>query len=380
MNEEIQQIKIRNMDRLYEFRQGLYQKPILKDLFLEVTSRCNARCEHCGSSCGDYVPTDEISAEELKKALADIAQHYNPHDILLNVTGGEPLIRKDLFDIMSYANELGFRWGMTSNGMLITDDILEKVNQTNMETISISLDGLKETHESFRKVPGSFDKIIENIKKLQQVPSIKIVQVTTVANKKNLHELNELYILMKELKIISWRVINVDPIGRAKINSDILLDKDDYKWLFNFIKEKREENIMNVEYGCSHFLDIPLEKELRDTYFYCVTGLYVGSILSNGDIFICPNVERRPEFIQGNIKTDSFVDVWENKYKLFRSDDRTRCEKCEKCSKWKYCLGDSFHTFNFDERKPNFCIKSLDCSISSLYLEVTKINSTFLDG
>lgn len=56
--------------------------------------------------------------------------------------------------------------------------------ETNMETISISLDGLKETHESFRKVPNSFDKIINNIKKLQQVPSIKIVQVTTVANKK----------------------------------------------------------------------------------------------------------------------------------------------------------------------------------------------------
>lgn len=73
---------------------------------------------------------------------------------------------------------------MTSNGMLITNDILEKMNQTNMETISISLDGLKETHESFRKVPDSFDKIISNIKKLQKVPSIEIVQITTVANKK----------------------------------------------------------------------------------------------------------------------------------------------------------------------------------------------------
>ena len=139
---------------------------------------------------------------------------------------------------MDYANKLGFRWGMTSNGMLINDEILKKMNDTNMETISISLDGLKETHESFRKVPGSFDKIIENIKKLQKVPSIKIVQVTTVANKKNLNELEDLYNLMKELNIISWRVINVDPIGRAKGNKDILLDKEEYKWLFNFIKEK----------------------------------------------------------------------------------------------------------------------------------------------
>ena len=236
------------------------------------------------------------------------------------------------------------------------DYILKKMNDTNMETISISLDGLKETHESFRKVPGSFDRIIENIKKLQKVPSIKIVQVTTVANKKNLNELEALYELMKKLNVVSWRVINVDPIGRAKENKDILLDKEEYKWLFNFIKEKREENIMNVEYGCSHYLDIPMEKEIRDTYFFCITGLYVASILSNGDIFVCPNVERRSEFIQGNIKIDNFVDVWENKFEQFRSDDRLKCDKCNKCKKWKYCLGDSFHTFNFDDRKPNFCI------------------------
>lgn len=116
---------------------------------------------------------------------------------------------------------------------------------------------------------------------------------------------------------------------------------------------------MNVEYGCSHYLDIPMEKEIRDTYFFCITGLYVASILSNGDIFVCPNVERRKEFVQGNIKTDSFVDVWENRFELFRSDDRLKCDKCSKCSKWKYCLGDSFHTFNFDDRKPNFCINEI---------------------
>ncbi len=358
-DEYIKSLKIKNLDCIAEHRKKLYEHPVLKDLFIEVTSRCNARCEHCGSSCGDFIPKDEISAEELKKTLLDISKRYNAKDILLNITGGEPLVRKDLFDIMDYANSLGFRWGMTSNGMLITDEIIEKMKKTNMETISISIDGLKETHESFRKVPNSFDKIIDGIKKMQKVPSIKIVQVTTVANKKNLKELEQIYELMKELNIISWRVINVDPIGRAKGNSEILLDKDEYKYLFNFIKEKREENVMNVEYGCSHYLGLDLEKELRDTYFICSAGLYVASILSNGDIFICPNVERRPEFIQGNIKTDNFVDVWENKFEIFRSDDRLKCDKCSKCPKWKYCLGDSFHTFNFDDRKPNFCINEI---------------------
>lgn len=181
MNEEnIRKIKIENMDRIADYRRKLYEKPILNDLFLEVTLRCNARCEHCGSSCGDTILKDEISAEVLKKTLKDISEKYNANEILLNVTGGEPLVRKDLFDIMKYASSLGFRWGMTSNGMLINDEIINKMIETNMETISISLDGLKETHESFRKVPNSFDKIINNIKKLQQVPSIKIVQIGNI--------------------------------------------------------------------------------------------------------------------------------------------------------------------------------------------------------
>jgi len=260
---------------------------------------------------------------------------------------------------MAYADSLGFRWGMTSNGMLITDEVVEKMKETNMETISISLDGLKETHESFRKVPNSFEKIIEGIKKMQQVPSIKIVQVTTVANKKNLKELDEIYKLLKNMHIVSWRILNVDPIGRAKNNSEILLSSEDYKYLFNYIKEKREENIMNVEYGCSHYVGLDYEKELRDTYFICSAGLYIASILSNGDIFICPNVERRKEFVQGNIKTDNFVDVWENRFKIFRTETRTKCSKCKSCSSWKYCCGDSFHTWNFDENKPNFCIKKV---------------------
>lgn len=356
----IQQLKIKNMDRLANYRQELYKKPILKDLFLEVTSRCNAKCEHCGSSCDNLMRLDEISAADLKKTLFDIAQAYDANNVLLNVTGGEPLMRRDLFEIMKYASDLGFRWGMTSNGMLIDDEVLEKMNETKMETISISLDGLKETHESFRKVPNCFETIISNIKKLQQVPSIKIVQVTTVVNKKNIHELEDIYKLMQDLNILSWRILNVDPIGRAKDNASILLDREEYQYLFDFIKEKREEGLIeNVEYGCSHYLDINLEKELRDTYFICTTGLYVASILSNGDIFVCPDVERRPELIQGNIKTDNFVDVWENKFKIFRTEKRTACDKCTNCESWKYCCGDSFHTWDFDNNRPNFCIKDI---------------------
>lgn len=357
----IEKYKIKNLNRLAKYRKKLVKKPILKDLFLEVTSRCNARCEHCGSSCGNEIDKNEVSSDVLKKTLLEISNRYNAKEIILNVTGGEPLMRKDLFDIMEYASKLGFRWGMTTNGMLITDEVISLMKKTNMESISISLDGLKETHESFRKVPNCYEKILENIKKLQKVPCIKVVQVTTVANKKNLNELEDLYKLMQELNIISWRVINVDPIGRAKGNSDILLDKEDYIYLFEFIKRLREEKkIENVEYGCSHFLGLEYEKEVRDTYFICSAGLYVASILSNGDIYVCPDVERRKELIQGNINTDSFVDVWENKFEYFRNADKRKSNKCKNCKNWKWCLGDSLHTWNFEKEEPNFCIIDIE--------------------
>lgn len=358
MNTTIEDLKKENMLKLYEYRKELYKKPRLKSLFLEVTLKCNARCEHCGSRCGE-VKEEELSLDIWKKTLKEISEKYDPRGIQLCVTGGEPLIRKDLFELMKYATDLGFYWGITTNGILIDETMVKNFVDTKLESISISIDGLKETHESFRKVPNSFDKIINGIKLLQKEPSIKCVQVTTVANKKNLNELEDLYKLMLDNDIKYWRVVNCDPIGRAKGNSDILLDKEDYKYLFNFIKEKRKENKIKIDYGCSHYLGINLEKEIRDIYFICMTGLYVGSILSNGDIFVCPNVERRKELIQGNIKTDSFIDVWENKYECFRNEFRTSCSDCKKCSHWKYCGGDSFHTWNFDDNKPNFCIKEI---------------------
>ena len=88
--------------------------------------------------------------------------------------------------LMDYANKLGFYWGMTTNGMLIDEEIVKKMADTGMYSVSVSLDGLKETHESFRKVPGSFDKIIKGLKLMLKSPVIKVVQVTTVINKKNI--------------------------------------------------------------------------------------------------------------------------------------------------------------------------------------------------
>ena len=121
----IRELKCNSMDGISRYRKELAVKPKLIDLFLEVTSRCNAKCEHCGSSCGEKMPKDEISIDYLKKALKEIADAYNAKKIFIYVTGGEPLMRKDIFDLMKYAKKLGFNWGITTNGMLFNDRIFK---------------------------------------------------------------------------------------------------------------------------------------------------------------------------------------------------------------------------------------------------------------
>ncbi len=346
------------VEQYYNGKKELFKTHPLRVLFFEITSRCNARCEHCGSSCGDFVPKDEITGEEIKKVLRDVAAHYDPKLVMLNITGGEPLVRKDLFELMDYATKLGFYWGMTTNGMLIDEEVVKKIVDTKMYSISVSIDGMKELHESFRKVPGSFEKIIHGLKLMKECPSIGVLQVTTCVNKKNIDQLEDIYQLLKELGIKYWRIMEVDPIGRAKNNDDLLLDADGENKMFEFMKEKQlTQNEIRIDYGCAHYLGWNRDWLIRGKPFICGAGTMVGSVLSNGDIFVCPDVPRRPELIQGNVRKDSFVEVWEKKFKPYRKVSRTTNSTCKKCPDWKICMGGAFHTWDFDENRQLFCAR-----------------------
>ena len=326
----------------------------LIDLFWECTLTCNAKCKHCGSSAEKKKYDGELTTEEIKRAFKQIANDMDASKILINVTGGEPLVREDLCEVMEYAtNELGFRWGMTTNGILLTEENIEKLRKANMETISISIDGVEETHNQFRGVPNSYQIIIKNIKNLKKAGYVKHIQVTTVFHKENINQLEELYQIMLGLELDSWRLISMDPIGRE--NENLLLNGKEIKQLLDFIKSKKKDRRLELTYGCPGFLGLEYEKEVRKYYFYCRTGINVASILYNGDLFVCPNVPRIKKLIQGNIKTDNFKDVWNNKYKEFRTKDRTKCDKCEKCEYWDYCLGGAYHTWNFTDNYQNKC-------------------------
>lgn len=348
--------KLGQLSLLKKYKEQEMQKHTLIDLFWECTLSCNANCKHCGSNAEKKSYEGELTTQEIKNAFKQIANDMDASKILINVTGGEPLVRKDLFEVMEYATkELNFHWGMTTNGILLNDENIEKLKKSNMETISISIDGLEKTHDSFRGVQGSYKAIVNNIKKLKQANFLEHIQVTTVFHKENINELEEIYKVMSQLELDSWRLVSMDPIGRANENNDLLLNGEELKILLDFIKKKNKNNKLKLSYGCPGFLGLDYENEARDYYFNCRTGINIASILYNGDLFVCPNVPRVKELIQGNIRNDNFADIWNNKYKEFRTKNRTKCNKCESCEYWEYCLGGAYHTWDFNGNKQNKC-------------------------
>ncbi|MBQ6165460.1 MAG: radical SAM protein [Clostridia bacterium] len=322
----------------------------LYTLLIEITKKCNAACDQCGSRC-DIHSEEILSKEQILAALRDIKDNIGTYT-MLNITGGEPLLRRDLFEIMSQASDMGFEWGMVTNGSLITDASIEKMKSSGMKTVTVSVDGLRETHDELRHLPGSWDHIIKALRKLRKADFLDHIQVTFTANRRNVYEFETLYGILNTVGLDSIRVSFMDPIGRALDNTELLLTREEilyFTGLVNKLNAKRRGT--KIIWGCPHYLG----KLLDNRTFFCFAGIYTASILVNGDIFVCPNVERREELIQGNILTDSFGEVWKNRFTRFRN--RTLPEKCGACPHRDGCRGDSLHTTDFDKNEPIFCYR-----------------------
>lgn len=352
------QVKIIHMRQLAEYRRSIIGAPPLKNLFLELTLRCNERCIHCGSRCGEHDRVNELSKEQYRKILDDVKRDFGVKQVELDITGGEPLLRRDFFDIMSYANSLGFRWGMTSNATLINDDIAHRLHECGMKTISVSIDGLESTHDSLRGMNGAFSGAMRGIDALIRHGGFQSVQVTTVVNHRNFSELDELFNILCKIDIDSWRVINIEPIGRALDSPDLMLTKDEYRQMFDFIRKKRLQGYP-LTYGCSHYLGTEYERQVRQWYFLCNAGIYTASIASNGDILACLDIERRPELVQGNILRDSLKEIWQNKFKIFRGDLSDLNEKCRACDSCEFCHGGAHHSWDYDLNEQRVCFKDI---------------------
>ena len=361
LNDAKVRVKSRNMEQLAQYREHLRAHPRLTYLFVELTDRCNLRCLHCGSQCEPRHGTF-LDTELLLRTLEQVAEDFEPGSVMICLTGGEPLLHPDFDRIAARVHALGFPWGMTSNGTLIDGACAARLRANGIGTLTLSLDGLRDSHDALRQVPGSFDRTIAAVGALYAA-SIP-VQITTVLHKENFAEREALYEFLCTLHIASWRVINLEPIGRALSHPELLLSREEFTGLLDFIRARRFDPAtpMDVRFGCSHYLSYEYEHEVRDNYFLCGSGLYVASILCSGEIYSCLDIERRPELVQGHIARDRFSEVWRDKFQAFRADRSQSCAECRQCPERTFCGGDAAHTWDYERNKPLFCfLRKDDC-------------------
>ena len=348
------EVKRRDMLALAAYQEELARRPALRYLFFELTDRCNLRCRHCGSGCVPEKGT-ALPFEAVAKALEDTAAELNSADIMICLTGGEPLLYPELCGVIRRARRLGFPTGLTTNGTLIDEQTAEALVKAGLDTAAVSVDGTEAVHDAFRRSPGCFEKTVRGIRALKKAGLEP--QAVTVVSRANLWNLEELAAFLKQEEIWSWRLTDVDPIGRAKEDRALLLDREEMKETLRFVRRMRfdPENDMEVTWGCAHFLGPEFEREARDFYFQCGAGTQIMSVAANGGIRACLDIERRADLVQGNVFRDNLMTVWKTGFGAFRRNRAEGSPVCGECGYKTVCRGVSAHTWDWDRKIPKYC-------------------------
>jgi radical SAM enzyme (rSAM/lipoprotein system) len=335
-----------------KFRKAETRLHELNYLFWECTTRCNLNCLHCGSDCHADSDHPDMPMEDFLRALDTIQKPSK--NFIIAFTGGEPLLRKDLEALGMEIRKRDMRWGMVSNGQLYNQERHKSLLNAGMGALTFSLDGLEVSHDWLRNKPGSFARIDRAIQLAAGSERLNF-DIVTCVNRRNLKELPGIYNYLKGMGVKAWRLFTIIPIGRAKENPELNLSDREFREMLDFIIEYRRRKVMDVKFSCEGYVG-EFESKVRDIPFFCRAGINIGSILIDGSISACPNIDR--SFIQGNIYKDNFHHIWQTKFAPFRNRSWNRKGPCADCKNYRDCLGNGFHNWHGDKSAPLVCHKS----------------------
>lgn len=331
----------------------LIKKHPLQIVSWEATRRCNLRCVHCGSPSEEVALANELTTEEVINAFEEIANNFDMSQFRhINITGGEPFIRNDLLKILKSISKHPFyrNIDIQTNGIFIDDNpgVLKELKEYGVTGLGISIDGLEETHDSFRQRKGTFAKAFKAAS--LSVENGYVVTVSVVAHSRNIEEIPKLFELTKkEIQPRVFRVMIIDPIGRAEFDSEYLLSSENSKKIIKFLSKEYKRSCSTyadprstmVELGCGGWLGRDLEGTLRPFVFHCIAGINNLGILYDGKLASCSNISRA--FIEGDLRKEKIKDVWENKYQRYRNFEWKKIGDCMYCDQWEYCHGGPMH-------------------------------------
>ena len=312
----------------------------------ETTRRCNLACKHCRAVAEDHPYDNELDTNASFRLLEQIKKVGDPIIIL---TGGEPLLRDDIFDIAAFGTKLGLRMVMAPNGTLITRDIAEKMKKSGIKRISVSLDGsTPETHDTFRGLENAFKHSIRGIKIAKQA-GIEF-QINTTITKTNLDQIPKILELAENLGAVAHHIFLLVPTGRGKYIVDSEINAKEYEETLNWFYDQSQKTSLQLKATCApHYYRILRQRAKKDgkKVSFETHGLDAvtrGCLAGTGFCFVS-HVGRVQTcgFLDvecGDITQQTFKDVWENSQVFNKLRDFNNLEgKCGICEYKRVCGG-----------------------------------------
>ncbi len=328
----------------------------LRYLFLEITQKCNLACLHCGSDCSKKPRAGELTTREWNDFIEYLGAKYKKRkDLFLVLTGGEPLCHPELKKILECIKGQAFPFGMVTNGYLLNPKTIAMLEEYGLSSITVSLDGLRASHDWLRGTKGSFHRATKGLALLNASP-ISQVDVVTCVHPRNLSELPSILELLQKMGVRQWRLFNIFAKGRAGTTPELLLTEAQLKEMFDWLKTTRRAlatTDFHLDFSCEGYLPKAFDAEVRDEPYFCRAGICIGSVLCDGAISACPNITRA--LVQGNIRDDDFKAVWEHEFKSFRDRSWMKTGPCAQCSEWKRCNGNSLHLWDHGSGQTMLC-------------------------
>jgi radical SAM protein with 4Fe4S-binding SPASM domain len=312
------------------------------DFFVQfhLTERCNLACRHCYQSG----PVSETNYEEVCGAIADVktaiegwARDYEM-DVSpsLHFTGGEPLLRENLFPILRYARGCGFSISLMSNGTMIDRSIAEQLKAAEVADVQISLDGLESAHDSLRG-RGAFRSALEGLTAL--VGEGVDTNINLTVSRINMNQTGQLVALAEELGVSGIAFSRLVPSGRGKLLADQALTTQEVAMFYNDLHQYRNNTKVVVTSRDPLAAIADLDGDIPQTELPmggCAAGMFGVTITADGTVMPC----RRMDLPIGNVKTDCFRDLWADSPILWQLRTRKSYHGgCEDCRYWPACRG-----------------------------------------
>lgn len=315
----------------------------------EVTRRCNLSCVHCRASSLSSPYAGELDTARSLRLIDEIAAFSQPIIIL---TGGEPLLREDIYEIADHGTKKGLRMVLATNGTLLTPEIVGKMLQAGIQRVSVSIDGRdRESHDAFRGVPGAFDAAMGGIDLLKR--GGMAFQINTTITQQNLDQIESILALAVELGAAAHHIFLLVPTGRGKDLGDQSISAEAYeKTLAWFHRQSRVSPIQLKATCAPHYFRIVHQKGMtgtmpphrQDNEAPSLHAMTRGCLGGSSFCFISHTGQVQPcgylEIDCGQITEKPFMEIWNDStvFEDLRNLNRYK-GKCGVCPFLRVCGG-----------------------------------------